>query len=433
MTARRTPAPTPGATTPGAATGTGPDDLALTDLQIAARIRPLLAACALGLVPFTVYSTFLVDIVRDSGQDPVLMGWLRGTGGVAALVVGLCCAPLLDRVSRGVAAAGALLVLALACALGTLGSAGAWAAFCLLVGAGTSVLNPAVSAMAADRFRDEATSGRAATQVSATMTLTAVLAAPLLAGPAVLWGWRGDLLATALLAVLTAALLWRRTRRGTGSRPTTPLAHRTGYLAGLRVVRDLPGVPAMLLVSALRTTAFMGQLAYLSVVYFERFALGAGVFSLVWTLSGVAFFLGNWFGGRLLRSLHSSARAAWIACGAALVGAPAVLLVFTTTHLVVALTATALLGASHAVVAAVVTTLLVRASAGHRGTVLGLNGAGQSLGVCLGASLAGAGLGLAGWTGAGVALATTTLLAAVVAACAAVAAGSATSGVRESP
>lgn len=80
-----------------------------------------------------------------------------------------------------------------------------------------------------------------------------------------------------------------------------------------------------------------------------------------------------------------------------------------------------------------VTTLLVRASAGHRGTVLGLNGAGQSLGVCLGASLAGAGLGLAGWTGAGVALATTTLLAAVVAACAAVAAGSATSGVRESP
>ncbi|GEC99739.1 hypothetical protein KVA01_18940 [Kocuria varians] len=413
MTARRTPAPTPGATTPGAATGTGPDDLALTDLQIAARIRPLLAACALGLVPFTVYSTFLVDIVRDSGQDPVLMGWLRGTGGVAA--------------------AGALLLLALACALGTLGSAGAWAAFCLLVGAGTSVLNPAVSAMAADRFRDEATSGRAATQVSATMTLTAVLAAPLLAGPAVLWGWRGDLLATALLAVLTAALLWRRTRRGTGSRPTTPPAHRTGYLAGLRVVRDLPGVPAMLLVSALRTTAFMGQLAYLSVVYFERFALGAGVFSLVWTLSGVAFFLGNWFGGRLLRSLHSSARAAWIACGAALVGAPAVLLVFTTTHLVVALTATALLGASHAVVAAVVTTLLVRASAGHRGTVLGLNGAGQSLGVCLGASLAGAGLGLAGWTGAGVALATTTLLAAVVAACAAVAAGSATSGVRESP
>ena len=83
-----------------------PGGTTLTDRQITRRILPLLAACALGLVPFTVYSNFLVDITRDSGQDAELMGWLRGTGGVAALLVGLCCAPLLDRLSRGAAAAG---------------------------------------------------------------------------------------------------------------------------------------------------------------------------------------------------------------------------------------------------------------------------------------------------------------------------------------
>ena len=391
-----------------------PGGATLTDRQITRRILPLLAACALGLVPFTVYSNFLVDITRDSGQDAELMGWLRGTGGVAALLVGLCCAPLLDRLSRGAAAAGALAVLALACLLGVLGSVWSWAGFCLLVGAATAVLNPAVSAMAADGFQDRAASGRAATQVSATMTLTAVLAAPLLAGPAALWGWRGDLVATAVLAAVTAALLLRGTGRGEPAVPHSTAG--TGYVAALRAVWTLPGVPAMLLVSTLRTTAFMGQLAYLAVVYFDRFGVGPGIFSLVWTLSGLAFFLGNWFGGRLLGSLESTSRAAWTACGAALVAAAAVLLLFRTEHLGVALAATTLLGASHAVVAAVVTTLLVRVSPGHRGTVLGLNGAGQSLGVCVGASVAGAGLGVAGWEGAGTALALVTGLGALVAA-----------------
>lgn len=401
--------------TAAAAATTPQGDAGLDDRQIAARILPLLAASALGLVPFTVYSNFLVEITRESGQGAALMGWLRGTGGVAALVVGLCCAPLLDRVSRGAAAAGALAVLALACVLGALGSAWSWALFCLLVGAATAVLNPAVSAMAADRFRDGATSGRAATQVSATMTLTAVLAAPLLAGPAVVWGWRGDLVATAVVAAATAGLLLRRAGPffpGRAARQGAP----TGYVAGLRIAGTLPGVPALLLVSTLRTTAFMGQLAYLALVYSDRFGVGPGAFSLVWTLSGLAFFLGNWCGGRTLRRLTSARRAAWIACGAALVGAAAVLALFLSEHLPVALLATALLATSHAVLAAVVTTLLVRGGAGHRGTVLGLNGAGQSLGVCLGATVAGAGLGVAGWGGAGAGLALVTVLAALAAA-----------------
>ncbi|WP_055083234.1 MFS transporter [Kocuria salsicia] len=178
----------------------------------------------------------------------------------------------------------------------------------------------------------------------------------------------------------------------------------------------LPGVPGMLLVSVLRTTAFMGQLAYLAVLYSDRFQVGPGIFSLVWALSGITFFLGNWFGGRLLRSLTHSRHTAWTAAFAVLVGAAAVLVLFATSRLATALAATAALGAAHAVTAAAVTTLLVRGSEGHRGTVLALNGAGQSLGVCMGASVAGAGPALGGWTGAGVGLALVTVLAAVVAA-----------------
>jgi predicted MFS family arabinose efflux permease len=70
-----------------------------------------------------------------------------------------------------------------------------------------------------------------------------------------------------------------------------------------------------------------------------------------------------------------------------------------------------LLSASHAVVAASVTTLLVRRCADLRGTALSLNAAGMSLGVFLGAATAGAGLMMAGYRGAAGVLAGMTVLA----------------------
>lgn len=179
----------------------------------------------------------------------------------------------------------------------------------------------------------------------------------------------------------------------------------TGYLRSFRIASTLASVPMLLAASALRTAAFMGQLAYLAVLYDERFHLGAGVFSLVWTLSGLSFFLGNWFGGFAIRRADNPVVTAIAGAVAAMVGAVAVLVLFLTDHLPAALLATAALGVSHAVLAAAMTTLLVRQSGGHRGTVLGLNGAGQSLGVCLGASVAGLGAMAWGWHGAGFVLA----------------------------
>jgi len=77
----------------------------------------------------------------------------------------------------------------------------------------------------------------------------------------------------------------------------------------------------------------------------------------------------------------------------------------------VALVCTAVLSASHAVIAAAVVTLLVRRCGDVRGTALSLNAAGMSLGLFLGAAVAGAGLAVAGYAGAAVVLGALTVLA----------------------
>ncbi|MEL4155611.1 MFS transporter [Corynebacterium bovis] len=401
-----------------------PGDAAMTRV-----IWPALAAAALGLVPFTVFSTFLVGIADDAGADATVLGGLRGLGGVAALATGVACAPLIDRLPRRTVAAGALVVLALACAAGVLGQTWSWVVFCLLVGGGTATLTPAVTAAASDAFPDDATAGRAATLVSSTTTLTAMLAAPLLAGPALLWGWRGDLVAVAVLCVV-AAVAQTRSSLGAAA-PHAPAAHRSGtpvgptpaaatattpprrpgYLTALRTASRLPAVVPLLGVSTARTAAFMGQLAFVAVFYNETFGLGPGVFSLVWSLSGLSFFLGNWFGGRFLRAVDAPRTVLTVTVVAALVGTGSVTGLFLAPVLPVALAMTSLTSVAHAVVAASVTTLLVRRAGPARGTVLSLNGAGQSLGTFGGAALAGLGISAGGWPGAAAVLALTTLLA----------------------
>ncbi|WJY76669.1 Major Facilitator Superfamily protein [Corynebacterium bovis DSM 20582 = CIP 54.80] len=409
-----------------------PGDAAMTRV-----IWPALAAAALGLVPFTVFSTFLVGIADDAGADATVLGGLRGLGGVAALATGVACAPLIDHLPRRTVAAGALVVLALACAAGVLGQTWSWVVFCLLVGGGTATLTPAVTAAASDAFPDDATAGRAATLVSSTTTLTAMLAAPLLAGPALLWGWRGDLVAVAVLCVV-AAVAQTRSSLGAAA-PHAPAAHtpgtpvgptpaahtsgspaaatattpprRPGYLTALRTASRLPAVVPLLGVSTARTAAFMGQLAFVAVFYNETFGLGPGVFSLVWSLSGLSFFLGNWFGGRFLRAVDAPRTVLTVTVVAALVGTGSVTGLFLAPVLPVALAMTSLTSVAHAVVAASVTTLLVRRAGPARGTVLSLNGAGQSLGTFGGAALAGLGISAGGWPGAAAVLALTTLLA----------------------
>ncbi|MFE0098725.1 MFS transporter [Streptomyces sp. NPDC059009] len=388
------------------------------DLRMARALWPVLLASAVGLLPFTVFSTYLVPIAAAADSGVASMGGLRGLGGLAALLVGTAFAPLVDRVPRTWAVAGSLGALGVSAALGASGDFLLLAVFCLLVGASTAVLNPALTAAAADRFGTGKAAGRAATLVTATQSMTAMLAAPVIALPALLWGWQGDLLAVTVLSLLLAAVLVVRDKGGAvrgkdgpggaeeeeqAAAEAAPAGQRLGYLASFRALGRERGVLPLLLVALLRTAVFMGYLSYLAAFYEERFRLDAGLFTLVWTLSGASFFVSNLLTGRLTNAAGPrvpTERLLLLGLSAAL----ASVVGFYFTHwLPLALLLTSLHAASHAVVAACVVSLLVRrCGPGLRGSALSLNAAGMSLGVFMGAGLGGAGLGLAGYPGVAV-------------------------------
>ncbi|MBM7172579.1 MFS transporter [Streptomyces sp. G44] len=366
---------------------------------MARTLWPVLLASAVGLLPFTVFSTYLVPIADEAGSGVAAMGGLRGLGGLAALLVGAALAPLIDRVPKERAAAGALVALGLSAALGASGDFILLAVFCLLVGASTAVLNPALTAAAADRFGTGKAAGRAATLVTATQSMTAMLAAPVIALPALFWGWQGDLFGVTAVALPLAVVFVAR-RRKAASPADAPDGRRLGYLASFKALAAVRGVVPLLLIGFLRTAVFMGYLSYLAAFYEERFDLDAGLFAFVWTLSGASFFVSNLLTGRVTNSAAPRVATERM-LGIGLVAALVSVVGFYFTHwLPLALAMTALHAASHAVVAACVVSLIVRrCGTTLRGSALSLNAAGQSLGVFVGAAAGGAGLGLAGYPG----------------------------------
>ncbi|AXK34891.1 MFS transporter [Streptomyces armeniacus] len=368
---------------------------------MARTLWPVLLASAVGLLPFTVFSTYLVPIADEAGSGVAAMGGLRGLGGLAALLVGTALAPFIDRVRKEWAAAGGLVVLGGSSALGASGDFVLLAAFCLLVGAGTAVLNPALTAAAADRYGSGKAAGRAATLVTATQSMTAMLAAPVVALPALFWGWQGDLVAVTAAALCLAAVFVARgrdTARGAEDAADEG-GQRLSYLASFRALGKLPGVVPLLLIALLRTAVFMGYLAYLAAFCDDRFDLDPGLFAFVWTLSGASFFVSNLLTGRVTNAAEpriGTERMLLLGLAAALVSVTG----FYFTHwLPLALAMISLHAASHAVVAACVVSLLVRRCGTQRGAALSINAAGMSLGVFVGAALGGAGLGLAGYPG----------------------------------
>ncbi|CAM5299460.1 hypothetical protein SGRIM128S_01632 [Streptomyces griseomycini] len=100
---------------------------------------------------------------------------------------------------------------------------------------------------------------------------------------------------------------------------------------------------------------------------------------------------GEPFAGRLLSADRPRITSERLMALALLVALSALVCVFFTESLFLALPLTALVGAGHATVAACVTTLLVRRCGSLRGTALSINAAGMSFGVFLGAGLGGAG------------------------------------------
>ncbi|MDO3647858.1 MFS transporter [Nocardia mangyaensis] len=373
----------------------------LPDRRIVGTQWPLMLAAAIGLFPFTVYSTYLVPISQTVGASDAAVGFLRGLGGITALLVGVAAAPLLARWPKRRVSALALLVLAASALIATTGAFAALIVFCAGVGLATALLTPALLTQATESYPDPANAGRAATLVTATQSLAAVAAGPVI-GALGLWrGWQGTLWITAALAVLLAAGFLRAT-----APRQLPPAEPLGYLQAFRRLRARPDLLAMIMIAALRTTSFMGYLAFLAAFYHDRFDLSAQAFTLVWTLSGIAFFVGNYLAGKWCRTGAGLGRYPRAVLTAGLLTALlAVLAVFHATTVPAAAVSTALLGLSHAVVAAQVTTLLAQHGADLTAVAFAVNTAGMSLGVFLGAVLGGAGLALGGHTGIAIALA----------------------------
>ncbi|MEU4839745.1 MFS transporter [Nocardia testacea] len=403
--ARRTPAPV-------AAVRGRPADAegaSVPDHRMARSLWLVLLAAIIGLFPFTIYSTFLVPIAAAARAPEAWIGFLRGSGGLAALVAGVVAAPLIGRWPRKYVTAVALALLAATSVLATSGSLAALTLFCLGTGVATALLTPALLTLATSKYSGPGNIGRAATMVTATQSLAAVFAGPVIGAMGLWHGWRGALWITAAVSALLAAGFLRGRARDRMPAAPAPL----GYIASFRAVRARPDLLVLLGVAALRTTSFMGYLAFLAVYYHDRFELTATVFTLIWTLSGASFFIGNYLTGRWVRDPDTVAGGhPRTVLAAGLLGAlAAVLTVFHVDALPAALAASALMGFGHAVVAAQVTTLIAH-RAGEVSTVaFGLNAAGMSLGVFAGSLLGGLGLAAAGYTGLAVALALPTLLA----------------------
>ncbi len=379
-----------------------------SDRLILRAIWPVVLAAVVSLLPFTVYSTFVVPIADDTGTDEALVGTLRGLGGLAALVVGVALAPLIARWSAPHVTASALGLLSTACLVGSISARGGpgvpvgLVVFCIVIGAATAMLTPALLRIATSAFADAGDAGRAATLVTATQSLAAVLAAPVVGVIGLAWGWHGALWVAAALAAGAGILFLR-------DRPADVLTRRSlGYRESFRLMRKRRDLMALIAIASLRTTSFMGYLAFLAVRFHEQHGLDAVTFTLVWTLSGASFFVGNYLAGRWARAARAQGA---LLVGGLTVAVVAVLVVFLTSSLAVALVATAVMGFGHAVVAAQVTTLIAHRGGDLTTPAFSINAAGMSLGVFTGASLGGSGLTLAGSVGLTIALATPTLIA----------------------
>ncbi|MFD0560570.1 putative MFS family arabinose efflux permease [Stackebrandtia endophytica] len=374
------------------------------DHLIVRAIWPVLLAAVVGLFPFTIYSTFLVPIATDSGIPESLAGSLRGLGGVAALMVGVASAPLIARWSAPHTTAVGLGLLSITSLAATWANLTSLIVFCVGIGAATAILTPALLAIATGGQSSPADSGRAATLVTATQSLAAVLAAPVI-GVVGLWhGWHGALWGTAAVAALVAVWFVR----------SGPIAvdggARLEYRDTFRRLRGRRDLLALMVIAFLRTTAFMGYLAFLATHYHHRFGLTALDVTLVWTLSGASFFIGNFLAGRWASRVGDRGRGRLLVGGLA-AATVAVAVVFSAEWLTVALVATVVMGFGHAVVAALVTTAIAHRGGDLTTPAYSLNAAGMSLGVFAGALVGGLGLALSGTVGLTVALTLPTVVA----------------------
>ena len=381
--------------------------------SVVGAVWPLLLVALACNLPNPAANIFVGPISTAYDVPATLLGSMRGLGGAAALLVAFLAAPLLDRIPRRWTVLLGLSLVLLSSSLPLTGLLVALALSFALLGSAMAVVMPAIQAACGDRFEGPE-AGRAASLVNASQTLAGVVAGPILMVPALVAGWQA---AYIVVALVTAASMVIVAPRLSGRRPERVL--RMGYRQAFVVVARAPGAVLMLLSTVTRGCAIQAWLAFLAASLTDRFDSSVGEVAVVWFFGAGSVFVANFYTGRMLASGDATARRWWGSPERVLAASSISLivttpLVYTAPTLAFAFVAAVIfclmVGVS---IAAFISVLIVR-YAPIRGPVMGLNAAGQNVGIIGGTGLASIGLSVGGYGGLAILLGALSALATIV-------------------
>jgi len=370
-------------------------------LRLVRRLWPLVAATAMAPLPGTALGLFMVPIAAELASSVATVGGLRSLGGLAALATALLAAPLIDRLPRAWSVAGSLALLGAAVSLAAFGHLAALLLFYLLLGGASAVLWPAVQAASSDHAPGPSGARAAALVLSGSAAGTA-LAGPLLALPASAWGWRGAVLAVAVVAFGLSLVALRTLSH----RPPDGVA-RHSYLATFPQVLAAPRAAVLLLASTCYASTFFGWITYLAASLTERFGLETPAIAALWAVNGAMFCAGSLLAGRrgAPEAADPSVAARPDVAGGRLLLAGLLLAAlagpacYLASSPAVALLLAPLYSLGDGMTVAGIVRLLLARYPDLRGAVLGLNGAANHFGIFFGTGVGGLALGLAAYTG----------------------------------
>jgi DHA1 family inner membrane transport protein len=376
-------------------------------------IWPLLMVALICTLPNPAANIFVGPISAEYGIAAGMIGGMRGFGGGAALLVGFLAAPLLDRMPRRWTVCLGLGMVVLASILPLLGNLIALMLSFAAIGSAIAIVMPSLQAACGDQFEGPE-AGRAASLVNASQTLSNVMAGPILALPALVAGWQGAYLSIGLAAVVAMAVAAPRL----SGRPPVRII-RTGYRQSFALVARAPGAVLMLLSSSARNCVIQAWLAFLAATLTDRFGASVGIVASFWFVGGGTLFAANVLTGRVLVSETVPGRRWWRSPSNVLLASAVSMLVTTplvyvAPSLPLALAATIMFCVSVGVGIASLISVLMSHYASLRGAVMGLNAAGQNIGIVFGTGLASIALGLGGYIGLAMTLELLSIIAAGV-------------------
>ncbi|WP_179378716.1 MFS transporter [Jannaschia marina] len=251
---------------------------------------PILSAAnfVIGMGAFLVIGA-LGPLARDLGMGPAQAGWVLTTYALAYAVLSPLLVAVTGRFGRRRVMAFGMAVFALAALASALAlTAGTLFAARAIAAAGAGLTTPVVAAVAAGLAAPERR-GKVLASVFLGLTLAQVVGVPAGSWIAYTFGWRAAFALVALLALLCAALIWRRVPAG--------LAFQPVRLADLAEVLATPRLMLAIGFTAVFLGAIYVPFTYLAPLLEEKMGLGRGGVTAALVVCGLGAVVGNLVGG----------------------------------------------------------------------------------------------------------------------------------------